>query len=107
MCAHKKRGWEAMQAGGVIPGFEGVLCHDHWKPYYTYDQCQHALCNAHHLRELERAFEQGQQAWAMKMQTLLKSINLAVIEQGGQLSAELQLKYRKQYRYRLKQGDIE
>lgn len=105
--AHKKRGCEAMQAGGVIPGFEGILCHDHWKPYYTYDQCQHALCNAHHLRELERAFEQDQQVWAMKMQTLLKSINLAVIEQGGQLSTELEHKYRKQYRYRLKQGDIE
>ena len=105
--AHPKRGSEAMQVAGIIPQFRGVLCHDHWKPYYTYDQCQHALCNAHHLRELERAFEQDQQVWARKMQVLLKAINQAVIEQGGLLSTELTLKYRNKYRYLLKQGDIE
>lgn len=105
--AHAKRGTEAMQAAGIIPEFRGVLCHDHWKPYYTYDQCQHSLCNAHHLRELERAFEQDQQGWAKKMQTLLKSINQAVIEQDGVLPKEMVQKYRRKYRYLLKQGDIE
>ncbi|WP_374276187.1 transposase [Pseudoalteromonas sp. 2CM28B] len=44
--------------GGILPHFTGVLCHDHWKPYYQYTQCQHALCNAHHIRELERAWDQ-------------------------------------------------
>ena len=51
---HAKRGTTAMEAMGILPDFTGVLCHDHWKPYYRYD-CTHALCNAHHLRELERA----------------------------------------------------
>jgi len=43
-----------MNEAGILPRFKGVLCHDHWKPYYRYD-CSHALCNAHHLRELEKA----------------------------------------------------
>jgi len=32
----------------------------------------HALCTAHHLRELERAWEQDSQQWAKKMACLLK-----------------------------------
>ena len=55
-----------MNEKGVLPRFKGILCHDHWKPYYQYTDCEHALCNAHHLRELEleRAHEQDNQQWA-------------------------------------------
>ena len=60
-----------MDEAGILPEFKGTACHDHWKPYYTYTQCQHALCNAHHLRELERAYEQDGQQWAYAMQILL------------------------------------
>ncbi len=66
---HAKRGTEAMDEIGIPPFFKGVLCHDHWKPYYRYD-CVHAVCNAHHLRELERAWEQDHQQWAKQMQAL-------------------------------------
>ncbi len=62
----EKRGQEAMDRMGVLPQFKGVLCHDHWKPYYKYP-CTHSLCNAHHLRELERAWEQDGQKWAKQM----------------------------------------
>ncbi|ACN15698.1 predicted transposase [Desulforapulum autotrophicum HRM2] len=48
---------------GILTQFKGILCHDHWKPYLNYD-CLQALCNAHHLRELERAWEQDNQTWA-------------------------------------------
>lgn len=49
---HEKRGRDAMVKMGIIPEYKGVLVHDHWKPYLGYD-CEHGLCNAHHLRELQ------------------------------------------------------
>jgi transposase len=103
---HAKRGTDAMNDMGVLPMFSGVLCHDHWKPYFTYD-CTHALCNAHHLRELERAWEQDGQTWAQQMQGLLKTINGKVTDAGGALDDKESQKYRQQYRDLLKQAEIE
>jgi transposase len=31
---HAKRGEEAMDDAGILPDYAGILCHDHWKPYY-------------------------------------------------------------------------
>lgn len=66
---HEKRGKVAMDDIGILPRFKGVLCHDHWKPYYKFD-CTHALCNAHHLRELTRAWEQDDQQWAYNLHSV-------------------------------------
>jgi len=103
---HEKRGLEAMEAMGVLPWFKGILCHDHWKPYFKID-CQHALCNAHHLRELERAWEQDQQEWARDIRDLLLQINKAVDDAGGQLSTTDSMKYRQQYRDLLEKAEKE
>ena len=67
-----------MDDAGILPYYAGILCHDHWKPYYRYPQAKHALCNAHHLRELQRAFEQDEQLWTKKMQDFLLSLNAKV-----------------------------
>jgi len=104
--AHAKRGCDAMDEMGVLPGFSGVLCHDHWKPYYRYN-CMHALCNAHHLRELERAWEQDEQQWAKQMQALLCEMNNAVLDAGGKLDTEAANAYRKRYRQLLLDADVE
>jgi transposase len=103
---HEKRGTEAMNDMGILPRFKGVLCHDHWKPYYKYD-CTHALCNAHHLRELTRAWEQDGQEWAKQMKELLETMNCKATAAGGALDAETSQKYRQKYKNLIKQAEIE
>ncbi len=77
--AHEKRGLEAMESLPLLTLFSGILVHDHWKPYFKL-LCQHALCNAHHLRELAFAHEEEGQAWAKLMIDLLESILIRVID---------------------------
>lgn len=103
---HTKRGTDAMDEMGILPFFTGVLCHDHWKPYYRYE-CIHALCNAHHLRELERAGEQDHQQWAKKMQVFLIDIKKAVEDAGGSLAPDKAERWRKRYRTLLKKAETE
>lgn len=103
---HVKRGSEAMDAMGILPKFHGILCHDHWKAYFKYGAF-HALCNAHHLRELESAFEQDKQQWAAKMSDLLKEINKVVFDSDGVLSAPESKRYRKRYRKLLAEAESE
>jgi transposase len=103
---HEKRGVDAMNAMGILPNFTGILCHDHWKPYFRFD-CEHALCNAHHLRELQRAWEQDKQEWARDTRALLLEINTAVDDAGGRLTPEASLEFRLRYRKLLEEAEKE
>src|SRR5215211_1987893 len=49
---HRRRGQEAIDAAGVLPGFTGIAVHDAFTSYSRYPTATHALCNAHLLREL-------------------------------------------------------
>jgi transposase len=104
--AHEKRGVEAMSSMALLTLFSGILVHDHWKPYFKL-VCQHALCNAHHLRELAFAHEQEGQAWAKLMIDLLESILKDVYSQGGALPEDQAAHYRDQYRAILEQAEVE
>jgi transposase len=63
--------------------------------------------HAHHLRELERAWEQDNQQWATHMKELLEKINREVIDAGGKLSIEKAREFRERYNSLLMQGDDE
>jgi len=100
---HEKRGTKAMDYFNILPNFKGRLIHDFWKPYLRYD-CEHGLCNAHHLRELTFLFEQQEQTWAKKMFTLLLDMNDFVGEQCNQLTLEQKEPWLKQFHEILSEG---
>jgi transposase len=66
--------------GDLPKGFRGgVIVHDHFKPYYTMPGgVRHALCNAHHLRELKALIDIDKEQWAWQMRDLLVEANGAV-----------------------------
>jgi len=81
----EKRGalWKTLQGG--------VIVHDHFKPYFTLKDVAHALCNAHHLRELKALAEIEKEPWATKMSRLLVTAAGVVrrtVEQGQSAVAE-------------------
>lgn len=56
----------------------GVIVQDHFKPYFTLKGVAHALCNAHHRRELKVLIEIEKEPRAAKMARLLRNATRAV-----------------------------
>ena len=106
-CAHKRRGNEAMNDIGILPNFSGIVMHDNWASYFIYE-CVHALCNAHHIRELTRAAEDDAQKWAAEMIALLLNIKKEVDEcSDGKLSTERIAARNNEYDTLLIQAELE
>lgn len=104
MGCHANRGKKAFDAFGILGEFVGTLIHDGWKPYRDL-ACTHALCNAHHLRELTYAFEEMRQVWANRLIELLLAACHEVDQAGGVLTPERLAFYRKDYDTILAQGE--
>ena len=93
---HGKRGKEGSEAAGVISEYKGILVHDCWKPYFGFDKCEHALCVAHLLRELNALIEQGQ-LWAGEMKELLLDMKRAVDRCKNEDKTELSRYYKTKF----------
>jgi transposase len=79
--------------GSVMVVVSGVIVHDHFASYYQMaGGVLHALCNAHHLRELKALIEIEKEDWARKMHQLLRrachAVNLGR-ERDGPLGPRL------------------
>jgi len=113
---HKKRGRAALDEVGVLTRFRGRAVHDGLRSYWQYAQCEHALCNAHHLRELtfislaQRCDSAGQdalwveeqlgQGWAKDLKELLLEIKRAVDDARGQALDALSAKVKREFESR-------
>jgi transposase len=96
---HPKRGSTATEDIGILPEFGGRAIHDAFSAYWQYE-CEHGLCNAHHLRELIFVHEQMQRAWAGEMQRLLLGIKHAADTAKAQAQTRLENDAIKEYEQR-------
>lgn len=85
---HAKRGTEALDANGILPGYQGTSGHDGWAAYAGYG-CNHARCNVHLLRELIFLEETTQQFWTKAMQRLLLALKRLTAWAKGKGQTEL------------------
>jgi transposase len=71
---HPRRGTQAMEDIGILPLYQGILVHDRFLSYDKYLKSQHALCNAHLLRDLKSVQEEDfNKSWAKQMEKLILS----------------------------------
>jgi transposase len=73
-CMHTgDRSAEAIDAGGVLPGYQGVIVRDGYAGYGHLTSALHAWCGVHLLRDLKGVydFEPSRQEWASQMAALL------------------------------------
>ena len=101
--AHEKRGREAMKSeASVLTNFHGWAIHDRWGSYFTFEEANHGLCNAHILRDLQGVIEEGRE-WAVAMREFL----LELYQGGEVLEGEAAEEARQRYRAILSQAEAE
>lgn len=87
------RGQKAHHADGLLPEYTGILMHDAYSSYFVHAY-EHALCNAHLLRELQAIVEADPtQSWATQLMQLLRTawtlVKTAKADGLAALSADL------------------
>ncbi len=91
---HRKRGKQAIEGLNIIPRYGGVIIHDCWASYLSYDHC-----GSHLLGELTFIVESNQYRWARNMKKVLSETYHTVSKRGekcltDQECANLQKRYR-------------
>jgi hypothetical protein len=103
---HQHRGREGIEGIGIIPKYEGILVHDCWASYLSYDNVKHGLCGAHLLRELKFIEDSNSYVWATKMKEILKEAAQTVSSRPGKrkLTQEEYKSLQSRYRNALTRG---
>lgn len=98
------RSQAAVSAGGILPGYAGVIVRDGYAGYDHLTGALHAWCGAHLLRDLRGLYQAGpgEQAWTREMaQVLLDASAAATAARAAgdkQLSGTAQAGIRARYR---------
>ena len=98
-CLHRKRGKEAIEDISIIPKYGGVIIHDCWASYLSYDNCRHGLCGSHLLRELTFIVDAHNYRWAKNIKRLLQETCKTINDSQSKKLDELAYR-RLQRRYR-------
>lgn len=102
---HAKRGKEALQSTySLLNDFKNWAMHDCWKSYFDFDNCLHAICIAHILRELQALKENGSH-WAVLMHDFL--LELYEISQKATVIVPNKALWLKKYKIICQKADIE
>ena len=100
---HPSRGAEAIEDIGILPRYGGIIVHDCWGSYFSYEGVEnvlHALCNSHILRELKSVEDSTGHKWATKLKHLLvKAIEDVNKSPERVLKEEDYLKLQENYQY--------
>ena len=72
----RKRGKEGMDKIGFLREYIGTVVHDCWSTYFSYENCKHATCGIHFIRELTglSKFFMNASQWADDMIELLQDM---------------------------------
>jgi len=102
---HAKRGLEAIENIGIIPRYGGVVIHDCWQSYLSYEHCAHGLCGSHLLRELTFIVDSNGYAWACNIKRMLQETCAIVAKRQSKTLTEKEYKnLQKRYRNILTRG---
>ncbi len=105
---HKNRGKKAINDINIIPRYGGVIIHDCWSSYLSYERCGHGLCGSHLLRELTFVVESNGYAWATNIKRLLQDACESVSKsKKKKLTKKAYANLQKRYRNILTRGEKE
>ena len=105
---HHKRGKEAIDDIGIIPRYGGVIIHDCWASYLSYENCEHGLCGSHLLRELTFVVDSNGYSWAVNMKKLLQETSAKISRRKSKKLSQREYKnLQKRYRNILTRGEKE
>lgn len=105
---HRKRGNEAIIGINIIPKYGGVIIHDCWASYLSYDHCGHGLCGSHLLRELTFIVDSNQYRWAQNIKKLLlENCRIVAAREDKCLTEKEYANLQKRYRNILTRGSKE
>lgn len=105
---HRRRGKAAIEDINIIPRYGGVIIHDCWASYLSYDHCGHGLCGSHLLRELTFIIDSNGYAWAKNMKRVLRETCKMVSARPEKCLTEVDYKrLQKRYRNIITRGEKE
>jgi hypothetical protein len=105
---HAKRGKDAIEEFQIIPKYGGIIIHDCWASYLSYDHLQHGLCGSHLLRELQFVIDSNKYHWARNMKRLLRlACRMVTINKNKCLEQPTYLKLESLYKKILLAGQKE